>query len=143
MSEDNRDSQKENEEACAILKRALRNLVGQGIIRSRDDLIRILSEENFEITDVTAQSITLCAPDEPENRVTLDGWLFSAGFSLSVPADGPGSEFYAGTVPHRGHESLVSVSAGAGGRYCADSPPRQGAQPGVVETVQPGVQVAL
>ncbi|MEB2421528.1 hypothetical protein [Citrobacter sp. R-1.5.2] len=41
MSEDNRDSQKENEEACAILKRALRNLVGQGIIRSRDDLIRI------------------------------------------------------------------------------------------------------
>lgn len=89
MSEDNRDSQKENEEACAILKRALRNLVGQGIIRSRDDLIRILSEENFEITDVTAQSITLCAPDEPENRVTLDGWLFSAGFSLSVPADHP------------------------------------------------------
>lgn len=61
----------------------------QGIIRSRDDLIRILSEENFEITDVTAQSITLCAPDEPENRVTLDGWLFSAGFSLSVPADHP------------------------------------------------------
>lgn len=53
MSEDNRDSQKENEEACTILKRALRNLVGQGIIRSRDDLIRILSEENFEITDVT------------------------------------------------------------------------------------------
>lgn len=91
MSEDSRDIQTENKEACTILKRTLRSLVAQGAIRSRDDIIRILLEAKFDITEVTAQGITLCGPDEPENRVTLDGWLFSAGFSLSAPADLPGT----------------------------------------------------
>lgn len=91
MSEDSRDIQAENTEASTIIKRTLRSLVAQGAIRSRDDIIRILLEAKFDITEVTAQGITLHAPDEPENRVMLDGWLFSAGFSLSAPADLPGT----------------------------------------------------
>jgi hypothetical protein len=32
---------------------------------------------------VTDTSVTLCAPDEPEETLTLTGWVFSSSFRLA------------------------------------------------------------
>lgn len=71
-----------NEEAGEIIKGTLKKLVGGGRIHSRDDIIRHLCGANFDITDVTEESITVCAPDEPANTLILSGWLFSERFGL-------------------------------------------------------------
>ncbi|TNL02323.1 hypothetical protein CYD30_27125 [Kosakonia cowanii] len=51
-------------------------------------MIRHLCGANFDITGVTEDSITVCAPDEPDNTVTLSGWLFSERFRPHLPGDG-------------------------------------------------------
>jgi hypothetical protein len=71
-----------NEEARDIIKGTVKQLIGDGRIHSRDDIIRHLCGANFDITDVTEESITICAPDEPANTLILSGWLFSERFGL-------------------------------------------------------------
>nr|WP_181726221.1 hypothetical protein [Klebsiella pneumoniae] len=81
-----------NEEARDIIKGTVKQLIGDGRIHSRDDIIRHLCGANFDITDVTEESITICAPDEPANTLILSGWLFSERFGLdrdkSLSGDG-------------------------------------------------------
>lgn len=49
-----------------------------------DDVIRYLIKEGgFDILSVTDTSVTLCAPDEPEETLTLTGWVFSSSFRLA------------------------------------------------------------
>jgi hypothetical protein len=71
-----------NEDAREIIKGTVKQLVGDGRIHSRDDIIRHLCGANFDITEVTEDSITVCAPDEPDNTATLSGWLFSERFRM-------------------------------------------------------------
>lgn len=80
MSENTLTCRDENTEAVKVIKETAKDLVGRGIIHSRDDIIRHLFGANFDITGVTEDSITVCAPDEPDNTVTLSGWLFSERF---------------------------------------------------------------
>lgn len=81
-----------NEEAREIIKGTVKQLVGDGRIHSRDDIIRHLCGANVDITDVREESITICAPDEPANTLILSGWLFSERFGLDrdkpLPGDG-------------------------------------------------------
>ena len=79
MSENSLICRDENAEAVKVIKETVKDLVGRGIIHSRDDIIRHLCGANFDITGVTEDSITVCAPDEP-NTVTLSGWMFSERF---------------------------------------------------------------
>lgn len=83
MSENELASSDDNAEAAKIIEEAIKGLVERRIIHSRDDIIRHLCGGNFTITDVTDESITICVPDEPENSLTLRGWLFSGQFILS------------------------------------------------------------
>lgn len=80
----------DNEKATSIIKETIKLLVGEGRIHSRDDIIRHLCGAKFDIVEVTGESITLCAPDEPQNTSTLRGWLFSNQFVLS---EGCGASF--------------------------------------------------
>lgn len=82
MSENNLTCRDENTEAVKVIKETVKDLVGRGIIHSRDDIIRHLCGANFDITGVTEDSITVCAPDEPDNTLILSGWLFSERFGL-------------------------------------------------------------
>ncbi|EMG7890817.1 hypothetical protein V5L74_004631 [Enterobacter hormaechei] len=59
----------ENSEAAGIIERAIIDI----------NIIRHLCGANDDITKVMEDSITVCAPDEAENTVTLSGWLFSDG----------------------------------------------------------------
>lgn len=80
MSENNLICRDENAQAEKIIKQTVKDLVGRGIIHCRADIIRHLCGANFDITGVTEDSITVGAPDEPDNTVTLSGWLFSEWF---------------------------------------------------------------
>ncbi|EEL3199971.1 hypothetical protein HAR72_003168 [Salmonella enterica] len=72
----------DNEKATNVIKETIKLLVGERRIHSRDDIIRHLCGAKFDIVDVTEESITICAPDEPVNTSTLSGWLFSDRFRL-------------------------------------------------------------
>ena len=87
-----------NEEAREIIKGTVKQLIGDGRIHSRDDIIRHLCGANFDITDVTEESITICAPDEPANTLILSGWLFSERFGLDRdrPLSGDGGQLSEG-----------------------------------------------
>ncbi|EPO62870.1 hypothetical protein H229_5209 [Klebsiella pneumoniae UHKPC02] len=43
----------------------------------------LIKEGGFDILSVTDTSVTLCAPDEPEETLTLTGWVFSSSFRLA------------------------------------------------------------
>ncbi|EPC3764313.1 MULTISPECIES: hypothetical protein [Enterobacteriaceae] len=67
-----------------MIRRAVLRMVGVGQIHSRDDVIRYLIKEGgFDILSVTDTSVTLCVPDEPEETLTLTGWVFSSSFRLA------------------------------------------------------------
>lgn len=72
----------DNNEARKIITDTIRGLVGGRVIHSRDDIIRFLCGEGFDIPGVSEDSITLSAPDEPENTLTFTGYLFSSRFKL-------------------------------------------------------------
>lgn len=50
MSENNLTCRDENTEAVKVIKETVKDLVGRGIIHSRDDIIRHLCGANFDIT---------------------------------------------------------------------------------------------
>ncbi|EWG67617.1 MULTISPECIES: hypothetical protein [unclassified Enterobacter] len=81
-----------NDEAREIIKGTVKQLVGDGRVHSRDDIIRHLCGANFDITEVTEECITVCAPDEPDNTLTLSGWLFSDRFRLGQDKHLPGDD---------------------------------------------------
>lgn len=54
----------------------IKGLVGQGVIHSREDIIRFLCSEGFDIPEASEGSITLSTPDEPGNTGPLRRWLF-------------------------------------------------------------------
>jgi len=83
MSEKDLTCCEENAEAAKIIERTITDLVGRGVIHSRDDIIRHLCGGGFTISGVTDDSIAISTPDEPENTLTLSGWLFSGQFILS------------------------------------------------------------
>ena len=73
-----------SEQARRMIRRAVLRMVGLGQLHSRDDVIRCLIKEGgFDILSVTDTSVTLCAPDEPEETLTLTGWVFSSSFRLA------------------------------------------------------------
>lgn len=43
----------------------------------------LIKEGGFDILSVTDTSVTLCVPDEPEETLTLTGWVFSSSFRLA------------------------------------------------------------
>lgn len=98
MSENNLTCRDENTEAVKVIKETVKDLVGRSIIHSRDDIIRHLCGANFDITGVTEDSITVCAPDEPANTLILSGWLFSERFGLDrdKPLSGDGGQVSGG-----------------------------------------------
>lgn len=74
----------ESEQARRMIRRSVLRMVGLGQLHSRDDVIRCLIKEGgFDILSVTDTSVTLCAPDEPEETLTLTGWVFSSSFRLA------------------------------------------------------------
>ena len=74
----------ESEQARRMIRRSVLRMVGSGQLHSRDDVIRCLIKEGgFDILSVTDTSVTLCAPDEPEEVLTLTGWVFSSSFRLA------------------------------------------------------------
>ncbi|WP_154022803.1 hypothetical protein [Klebsiella oxytoca] len=74
----------ESEQARRMIRRAVLRMVGLSQLHSRDDVIRYLIKEGgFDILSVTDTSVTLCAPDEPEETLTLTGWVFSSSFRLA------------------------------------------------------------
>lgn len=74
----------EFEQARRMIRCAVLRMVGLGQLHSRDDVIRYLIKEGgFDILSVTDTSVTLCAPDEPEETLTLTGWVFSSSFRLA------------------------------------------------------------
>lgn len=74
----------ESEQARRIIRRSVLRMVGWGQLHSRDDVIRCLIKEGgFDILSETDTSVTLCAPDEPEEMLTLTGWVFSSSFRLA------------------------------------------------------------
>lgn len=74
----------ESEQARRMIRRSVLRMVGLGQLRSRDGVIRCLIKEgSFDILSVTDTSVTLCAPDEPEEMLTLTGWVFSSSFRLA------------------------------------------------------------
>ena len=74
----------ESEQARRMIRRAVLRMVGVGQIHSRDDVIRYLKRTGgFDILSVTDTSVTLCVPDEPEETLTLTGWVFSSSFRLA------------------------------------------------------------
>ncbi|EPU1046008.1 hypothetical protein ACVUNM_004020 [Raoultella ornithinolytica] len=74
----------ESEQARRMIRRAVLRMVSSGLLHSRDDVIRYLIKEGgFDILSVTDTSVTLCAPDEPEETLTLTGWVFSSSFRLA------------------------------------------------------------
>lgn len=83
MSEKDLTCCEENLEAAKIIERTITDLVGRGVIHSRDDIIRHLCGGGFTIAGVTDDSIAISAPDEPENTLTLSSRLFSGQFVLS------------------------------------------------------------
>lgn len=83
MSEEKKtETLSEKEQARRCISAGVRNLIASKVINGRDDIIRHLSGEGFEIIRVTPDSITLCAPDEPDEALTLDGYFYSAQFSF-------------------------------------------------------------
>lgn len=73
--------------AKTALTNGVRNLVASGRVNSREDVIRSLIGAGFDLTEVREESITLCAPDEPEVTITLEGYLFSQRFQLNHADD--------------------------------------------------------
>lgn len=76
----------EKEQAKLIIEATVRNLAGKGRVSCRDDVIRYLLDGGFDMTHITAESITLCAPGDRGNPVTLTGYLFSEQFMLNRPS---------------------------------------------------------
>ena len=74
----------ESEQARRMIRRAVLRMVSSGQLHSRDDVIcYLIKEGGFDILSVTDTSVTLCAPDEPEETLTLTGWVFSSSFRLA------------------------------------------------------------
>lgn len=64
----------ESEQARRMIRRSVLRMVGSGQLHSREDVIRyLINEGGFDILSVTDTSVTLCAPDEPEEMLTLTG----------------------------------------------------------------------
>lgn len=76
----------DNNEARQIIMDTIKGLVGWRVIHSREDIIRFLCGEGFDIPDVSEDSITVSAPDEPGNTLTFTGYLFSSQFKLTRSA---------------------------------------------------------
>ncbi|MCE9871483.1 hypothetical protein SJZ84_21970 [Hafnia paralvei] len=77
----------EIEAAKAAILNGMRNLVASGRVNNREDVIRSLIGAGFDLIEVSEESITLCAPDEPEVTITLEGYLFSQRFQLNYSDD--------------------------------------------------------
>ena len=74
----------ESEQARRMIRRSVLRMVGSGQLHFREDVIRyLINEGGFDIVSVTDTSLTLCAPDEPEEILTLTGWVFSSVFRLA------------------------------------------------------------
>ncbi|HEI8763744.1 TPA: hypothetical protein SLG70_005000 [Klebsiella oxytoca] len=74
----------ESEQARRMIRRSVLRMVGSGQLHSREDVIRyLINEGGFDIVSVTDTSLTLCAPYEPEEILTLTGWVFSSVFRLA------------------------------------------------------------
>lgn len=74
----------ESEQARRMIRRSVLRMVGSGQLHSREDVIRyLINEGGFDIVSVTDTSMTLCAPDEQEEILTLTGWVFSSLFRLA------------------------------------------------------------
>ncbi len=86
MSVDQYIELSDNDVARKIITDTIKGLVGGRVIHSREDIVRFLCGERFYIPDVSENSITVSAPDEPENTLTLTGYLFSSQFKLTRSA---------------------------------------------------------
>ena len=74
----------ESEQARRMIRRSVLRMVGSCQLHSRDDVIHYLIKEGgFDILSASDTSVTLCVPDEPEEMLTLTGWVFSSSFRLA------------------------------------------------------------
>lgn len=75
----------EKMQTIAALNNGLRHAISCGLVSNRSDVIRQLCKGGFEIVRVTNDDVTICIPDEPEELLTLTGYIYTHDFEIQPP----------------------------------------------------------
>lgn len=81
----NRSIPSEKMQTIAALNNGLRHAISCGLVSNRSDVIRQLCKGGFEIVRVTNNDVTICIPDEPEELLTLTGYIYTRDFEIQPP----------------------------------------------------------
>ena len=81
----NRTIPSEKMQTIAALNNGLRHAISCGLVSNRSDVIRQLCKGGFEIVRVTNNDVTICIPDEPEELLTLTGYIYTRDFEIQPP----------------------------------------------------------
>ncbi|EOX1160962.1 hypothetical protein ACO4CX_004651 [Escherichia coli] len=69
-------------QTITALNNGLRHAISCGLVSNRSDVIRQLCKGGFEIVRVTNDDVTICIPDEPEELLTLTGYIYTHDFEI-------------------------------------------------------------